>query len=96
MTKLALCKSTWDGNGWPCIDIHPYEGHHFLVIVSAICAHLNVAMPSVVDIVDGYACDLAFEGRRITVMQDNWTCSVASESEHIRDRIYAVLQSVDI
>lgn len=61
-----------------------------------VCAHLNMAVPSVVDIVDGYACDLAFEGRRITVMQDNWTCSVASESEHIRDRIYAVLQSVDI
>lgn len=96
LTKLTLCKSTWDGNRWPSIDIHPYEDRYFLFIVSAICAHLNMAMPSVVDILDGYACDLAFEGKRITVMQDNWTCSVASESEHIRDRIYGVLEAVDI
>ncbi|MFC5473727.1 hypothetical protein [Paraherbaspirillum soli] len=96
MRKLSLKKSRWTGNKWPSVDIDPYEFDDFLKVVTQLCNTFSVAIPHVIDILDGYATDLVIENSPTKVLMDNWTFSVAAEKEDVRDKIYIALESISI
>lgn len=95
MSRLALHKSNWTGNGWPSVEVAPYEYADFPKMLLAICAHFSVPTPHVTETLDGYFADLVIEGVAVTMSIDNWSCSVATERSDLRDRIHALLADLE-
>jgi len=96
MSTLSLRKDKWAGNHWPSVEIHPYEYEEFLKVVSHLCAEFQAEMPSIVDILDGYAADLWVGDDLIMIHMDNWTFSIATERTEFRDKIFEVLKTLDL
>jgi hypothetical protein len=88
MAKLAFAKSTWDGNHWPSIEFAPYEYGDFLVVVTHLCADFGASVPEIIDTLDGYIADIVVDGTTVELLLDNWTFSLATQSEALRDRIF--------
>ena len=96
MGKLSLEKSEWAGNHWPSVEIDPYEYADFLKIISRLCAEFHIALPSIIEGVDGYIADLLVGDDLIMIHMDNWTFSIATERPEFRDKIFEVLKTMNL
>ena len=94
MKKSSLQKSNWEDNQWLSVEIDPYEAIDFLIVLTSICTSFSIAMPAVIDTLEGYAADLVIQGSPVTLLMDQWTFSVATPNETLRDQIFVVLEKI--
>jgi hypothetical protein len=96
MARLQIEKSEWTGNKWPSVDIYPYQNEDFLKVLFHVCGAFNLVSPDIIDTLDGYAANLYIESSKVTALMDNWTFSIASEQEAVRDKIFLLLEEFHV
>ncbi len=94
MKKSSLHKSYWEGNQWSSVEIDPYEATDFLIVLTSICTSFSVVMPAVIDTLEGYATDLVIQGYSVKLLMDQWTFSVATENQSLRDQLFKMLEKI--
>jgi hypothetical protein len=92
MQTLRMQKSNWAGSQWPSIDFDLYEHTDFLVVVVQICQAFALKIPAIVETLDGYMTDLDINGDSVSVLLDNWTFSLATQTTSLRDNIFDALK----
>lgn len=96
MSEMVM-KSQWAGNKWPSVDLPTYV--HSVAFLEKTLAHLCAAFgvaPPKIDLGwDEYGARFEIAGSKAIANLDHATCSVAFESEHVRDRAFDVLSKLD-
>jgi hypothetical protein len=90
--KSKLKKSKW-ANGSPSIDIDSYEYSEagFKYILNSLNHIAPFANPEITVGLDEFISTVNFEGEKLEVHMDNYTCSIAFESLELRDRVFILL-----
>ena len=91
---LHFRKDQWQGNRWASIDIQPVDAAYFPRLLAHLSNQYGFALPSVTDIIDGYAADFVLLGSKATLHIDTWTFSIAFEEVGVRDRVLADLRGL--
>ncbi|MCI1187700.1 hypothetical protein MON38_09725 [Hymenobacter sp. DH14] len=83
--EMQFYAGKWEGNKWPSIDIEPVASEVFLPLLLFISGAYGFTPPPVTDIVEGYTAEFVIREKRVVMLLDNWTFSIASESEALRN-----------
>ncbi len=84
----------WLGNKWASIDIQPVEAQYFLRILFHLSYVYGFAMPTVIDILDGYTADFKLDSSQASIHIDNYTFSIAFERTEVCNRVLSHLQAL--
>jgi hypothetical protein len=89
----ALRKGKWRGASLPCVDIEPYDPAYFKLMLARVVAEFGVAMPEIDEDEErgGLSTDFVIEGRRAGAFMNGRRCSIAVDSEALRDRVFELL-----
>jgi len=96
LAKLHFREDRWEGNQWASIAIAPHDAAYFLPLLGYFCLRYGVAVPLIVDLLDGYAADFAVLGTHATIHIDTWSFSVAFADQAVRDRVLMDLQTLPV
>jgi hypothetical protein len=85
-------KNSW-ANGNPSIEIEPYDYSvaGFKKIVEKLSSIMNVGISETIVGLDTLILELSFENEIVTLMMDNWSCSISCKTEKTRDLIFKFL-----
>jgi hypothetical protein len=80
-------------NGQPSIEIDPYDYSKagFERILENLAKFYSFEMPVVSSHLDDLMTTIVIQNEKVEVDMDNWTCSLAFESERLRDEVLSAL-----
>lgn len=91
---LQFTPDRWDGNGWASIDIEPADSHLVLPLLQYLATAYGFLLPTIIDLLDGYAADFRIGHSDCTLFLDIWQMSLAFEHDDVRDLVLQHLQSL--
>jgi hypothetical protein len=86
--------SRWVGNHWPSIEAEPVDERLLMPILTWLCAAYQLPFPELTHLLDVAMADFAIQGTPVAFHLDNWSLSLAFESEALRDEVLARLQAL--
>lgn len=101
-SKSNFSISSW-ANGKPSIGIYPYSHspRGFESILDRLAQHFDfirpkadIIGPEAIPELHNYWAEIKIDGEEVIVAMDEFTCSIACDSNALRDKIFRVLQSV--
>lgn len=82
-----LTKAEWGDIGWLCVDASPYEPDYFPKAMAALAWGMGMKVN------DRDPWDFVMEGKRVMArMNYRGSCSIAAETDAVRDKIFLGLQ----
>jgi hypothetical protein len=91
---LCFSKTRWVGNQWAAIDIMPVDERLFLPILTMLCQHYAIALPSITDAITGYIAEVVINGHQAILSIDTYDFSMAFADENLRDDALSYLQGI--
>lgn len=94
MNKLSkFTKGKW-ANGQPSIEINPYDysRYGFEKILSTLNKYFAFEALAPIVVLDKIMTSIIINNEKIEVDMDNWTCSLAFESESLRGKVFDLLK----
>ena len=91
----VLRKAQWRATFWPSVDIDPYDPSYFKAMLQHVAAEFGIPMPEITEDPPedrgGLFTDFSIQGVRAGALLDGRRCSIAVDSEDLRDRIHDLL-----
>jgi hypothetical protein len=82
------------GNGWPSIEAEPVDERLLRPLLTWLSTAYEVPFPTLTPILDVVMADFEVRGTAVAFHLDNWSLSLAFESETLRAEVLAWLRAL--
>lgn len=86
-------RGTW-ANGWPAVDVEPFEFEDFETVLDRLRAAYGAETQLIRHPFGGGLADFDARGEAVELLMDDWTFSIATPTEALRDEILALLDGL--